>query len=205
MGTRRTRCNYCNGSGKSGVKSPSWCVPCSGTGYSTEYVPDVSNPPGGGGRASGGGGGGWLVVIALVLGLMFWGQQDEPAPARQPASPAAPVPARVNPVAQARPAAPAPKADAAQPSAIVPPRLAVRVEPQYPAIAREARVEGRVNLTVWVQEDGRLRDVVVTSGPALLRDAAQRAVAQWRYEPATRAGQAIGVPHEISVHFKLAR
>jgi TonB family protein len=63
------------------------------------------------------------------------------------------------------------------------PKLLRRVEPAYPAAARDAHVEGVVLLEIQIAPDGSVKAARVLSGHALLDAAALEAVKQWRYEP----------------------
>lgn len=89
------------------------------------------------------------------------------------------------PGAAADPAAPGPTA-----AAPAPPRVVERFAPDYPAIARQRRIEGWVELEYVVDADGRVVDVrVLDSYPTRIFDAsAERALRRWRFEPASRAG-----------------
>lgn len=62
-------------------------------------------------------------------------------------------------------------------------RLRNRIEPVYPATARETRRGGDVVLEVLVGEDGSVVSMRVVSGDPLLSSAALDAVRGWRYEP----------------------
>lgn len=62
----------------------------------------------------------------------------------------------------------------------------VRVEPVYPAIARQLKLRGTVQLQAIVSPDGAVKEVVVVGGHPLLAQAASRAVMQWRYQVAGR-------------------
>ncbi len=74
-------CPYCMGTGKSGARSPSWCVPCAGTGYLTTY--GSSSSGGSGGRGGGGGGSPFGILILLGLAWFFWGPDTAEKPVRQ--------------------------------------------------------------------------------------------------------------------------
>jgi TonB family protein len=78
-----------------------------------------------------------------------------------------------------------------------------QVNPIYPPVALERRVEGRVLLQAVVAEDGTVHDVKVMKGDPLLTSAAIQAVAQWRYRPFMLNGQPIRMPTEITLIFKL--
>ena len=81
-----------------------------------------------------------------------------------------------------------------------------RVQPAYPESARSAGVSGPVVLELVIDEDGKVRDLKVVKSPngdAALARAAEEAVKQWRYEPATVDGQAVAVLAKITVKFRL--
>jgi TonB family protein len=77
------------------------------------------------------------------------------------------------------------------------------VQPQYPAIARAARVQGTVILNVVISKEGSVSILSVASGHDLLVDAAIQAVQQWRYKPIHLNGQPIDAITTISVNFVL--
>jgi len=82
------------------------------------------------------------------------------------------------------------EAGTAMAAALHPPRLVGRVAPEYPAIARQRRIEGWVELEYVVDTGGRVVDVrVLDSHPTRVFDAAaERALRRWRFEPASRGG-----------------
>ena len=65
-------------------------------------------------------------------------------------------------------------------------RIIVRkVQPQYPALAQKMGIKGSVKLEVVVEPDGRVKSVNAKGGHPLLVDAAQFAIRQWRWQPAS--------------------
>jgi protein TonB len=82
-------------------------------------------------------------------------------------------------------------------------RLIHRVEPVYPALARQARISGVVRLEAVIAEDGTIRQLRVLSGHPLLASSARDAVSQWRYRPTLLGGVAVPVITRIDVSFKL--
>ncbi len=86
---------------------------------------------------------------------------------------------------------------------VVPSRLVQRVNPNYPASARQYRVEGAVTLSATIGPDGRVREAKVISGPPMLRDAALGAVKQWKYAPSTVNGRAVESSVQIVLQFKM--
>ncbi len=81
--------------------------------------------------------------------------------------------------------------------------LVRQVNPQYPAMAREMRVEGDVVLEAVIGEDGTVRDLKAVSGPAMLVNPAIQAVRQWRYKPYLLNGQPVEVETQIKLRFRL--
>jgi len=55
-----------------------------------------------------------------------------------------------------------------------------RVEPSYPAIARQARIQGIVLLRATISKDGSIENLQLLSGHPMLAPAAIEAVRQWR-------------------------
>lgn len=82
-------------------------------------------------------------------------------------------------------------------------RLIHRVEPEYPELAKRARVSGLVILQVIVSESGAVEEVKIVRGHPLLNDAALRAVRQWRYSPYFLNGEPIPVTATVTVNFVL--
>lgn len=79
-----------------------------------------------------------------------------------------------------------------------------RVEPEYPALARQAHVEGQVRFRAIVDTDGSVENVLLVSGHPLLVEAAQAAARQWKYKPTLLNGKAVEVETTIDVTFKRA-
>lgn len=80
-----------------------------------------------------------------------------------------------------------------------------KVQPQYPTIARITHVSGTVQLRAIIGPDGRIRELEVLSGNALLQAAAVAAVREWRYRPTLLNGQAVEVETLITVNFVLGQ
>lgn len=90
-------------------------------------------------------------------------------------------------------------------STLDPSRVIYRVEPVYPQIAIQARVQGSVMLQVTVNEMGIVESVEVVSGHPLLRQAAVEAVKQWRYKPTILNGEPVPVKATVTVNFNFRR
>jgi TonB family protein len=144
--------------------------------------------------------------------------RPEPAPtaavARPPKRPAS---ARASEQAPALPPS-APAAPSEQPVASAPipvgreatsakPRYKRNPEPPYPALARRRRQEGVVLLAVQVDAEGRPETVAVqvSSGFAVLDEAAIAAVEDWEFEPGRLDGTPVRSRVEVPIHFRLGR
>jgi protein TonB len=79
-----------------------------------------------------------------------------------------------------------------------------RVQPIYPSIARQARVQGAVELQAIISKAGTIENLVVVSGHPMLATAAVEAVRQWRYRPYLLNNEPIEVETEITVNFVLS-
>ena len=78
-----------------------------------------------------------------------------------------------------------------------------KVDPVYPALARQARVSGTVELLGVLGTDGRIHELKVLRGHPLLINAALDAVRQWIFQPTLLNGQAVEVAAPITVNFIL--
>lgn len=84
-------------------------------------------------------------------------------------------------------------------------RLVKRVMPVYPALARQARVSGIVQLVGVIGKDGTVQQLQVVGGHPLLVTAAVDAVKQWVYKPTMLNGDPVEVIAPIEVHFTLGQ
>ena len=75
--------------------------------------------------------------------------------------------------------------------------------PIYPAAARLEQVEGVVVIDAQVNELGRISEMKVVSGAAVLRASALEALRTWKYEPARLNGQPIASHVQVSIRFNL--
>ena len=76
------------------------------------------------------------------------------------------------------------------------------VVPEYPAIAKSARVGGVVQIEATIGPDGKVHDAEVTKSVPLLDQAALNAVRQWEYRPTTVNGVAVPVTVNVAVDFR---
>jgi protein TonB len=82
--------------------------------------------------------------------------------------------------------------------------LVQKIEPQYPTLARSARVQGDVVLSAVIDTNGQITNLQLVSGHPMLVPAAIAAVKQWRYKPYLLNGQPVEVETTITVIFSLS-
>jgi periplasmic protein TonB len=78
-----------------------------------------------------------------------------------------------------------------------------KTPPEYPSIAKTARVSGTVVLAATITKTGRVSNLQVISGPPMLRQAAMDAVRNWMYKPYLLNNQPTEVQTTINVDFNL--
>jgi periplasmic protein TonB len=81
--------------------------------------------------------------------------------------------------------------------------LIYRVQPRYPALARQVRIQGTVELRAIIGKTGTIENLSVVSGHPMLIPCAIEAVRQWRYRPYMLNGESIEVETDIIVNFTL--
>jgi TonB family protein len=82
--------------------------------------------------------------------------------------------------------------------------LIKRVPPDYPPLARQARIQGIVVLKVILNTSGDVESLQLVSGHPMLAPAAITAVKQWKYQPFLVDGQPVKVETTVQVNFTLA-
>jgi len=79
-----------------------------------------------------------------------------------------------------------------------------KVQPTYPPLARQARIQGQVVLHAEISKEGTIQNLQLISGHAMLAPAAIEAVKQWRYKPYLLNGEPVAVDTEVIVNFSLS-
>jgi protein TonB len=81
--------------------------------------------------------------------------------------------------------------------------LIAPIRPEYPAIAKAARVEGTVIIDALISRTGNIESARILSGPSMLQPAALAAVRQARYRPFRLNGQPTAVQTTITIVFRM--
>ncbi len=82
--------------------------------------------------------------------------------------------------------------------------LIKKVQPNYPPLARQARIQGTVLLQAEISKDGTIENLRLINGHPMLAPAAIEAVKQWRYRPYMLNGEPVAVETQVQVNFTLS-
>ena len=134
-------------------------------------------------------------------------EETKPAPAVETSNPAPETP-----LEQPKPA-PAAAPPAAQfktgdmvttdTPGLAPPRVLKKAVPAYPPMARMQKVQGDVSVQVLVDENGRVADARVLSGPTLLHSTARDAAKACEFQPAQISGVKVKCAYTLVFTFRL--
>jgi len=94
------------------------------------------------------------------------------------------------------------KPQAQVPAEVMEKLLIHRVEPKYPAEARQTRLEGIIALDIVVGRDGSVVSTRALNGPEVLARAATDALRWWKFEPYRVNGEPEVVETTVAVEFK---
>src|ERR1043165_6813011 len=153
-----------------------------------------------------------MIVLLAVVVVPLLTSEELPEPTSvvkaffvEPAAPPPPPPPPPPPAprAQTQPkpmSTPVPTENNFQPP-IEPPE---DVNPSYPGIARQPRVQAVLILECTISPQGKSADVKVLRGIPLLDAAAIEAVKQWVYSPTLLNGVPVPVIMTVTVNFKLS-
>jgi len=83
-------------------------------------------------------------------------------------------------------------------------RVSRSVEPNYPLLAKQMKVQGAVVLQALIDKTGNIEDLHVITGPTILAAAAREAVKQWHFKPYYQNGQAVETEARITVNFTIS-
>jgi TonB family protein len=128
-----------------------------------------------------------LLSAAILLAILWWrwnrGWEDLEASLRLTTSQVQPVATHV-------------------PAEVMQKLVRHRVDPDYPAEARPAKLAGVIVLDVMVDDHGSVTDVHALNGPDVLARAAAEALRWWRFDPYRVDGRPVPVQTTVAVEFK---
>ncbi|HLZ43883.1 MAG TPA: energy transducer TonB [Candidatus Sulfotelmatobacter sp.] len=76
-----------------------------------------------------------------------------------------------------------------------------KIDPIYPPLAKQARIEGIVTLRVQINQSGDVERATLISGHPMLAPAAIEAVKQWKYRPYLLNAEPVNVDTTVSLNF----
>ena len=62
-------------------------------------------------------------------------------------------------------------------------KVSHRITPDYPPVARQMNITGKVKIQAVVEADGHVKSTHAVGGSPLLIQAAERALKEWKFEP----------------------
>jgi|GEM_PF-637758 len=87
------------------------------------------------------------------------------------------------------------------------PNYAGSFQPDYPASEQRREIEGLTKVRVLIGTDGRVKavELVSTDSPGFFEETKRRALAKWRFKPATRGGVAEESWQVMTVRFQIKK
>jgi len=136
-------------------------------------------------------GAGWIVVLVLaaIAVAVFWWKWNRSWEELESGL-------------KSQETASAEKPQAQVPAEVMEKLLVHRVEPTYPAEARQANLQGIIALDIVVGRDGSVVSMRALNGPEVLAQAAMDALRWWKFEPYRVNGEPAVVETTVAVEFK---
>jgi protein TonB len=78
-----------------------------------------------------------------------------------------------------------------------------KVPPEYPAIGRQLKIQGKVELEAVVAQNGTVETVTIVRGNPVLTKSAAEAVKKWKFTPFQNGGKPCRALAPLSISFKL--
>lgn len=78
-----------------------------------------------------------------------------------------------------------------------------KVQPDYPPVAKQLKIQGDVELEALVSEDGAVEKVNIVSGNPVLTRPAADAVKKWKFAPFTADGKPVKALVPVSMNFHM--
>ena len=77
-----------------------------------------------------------------------------------------------------------------------------KVQPEYPAVARQLKIAGEVDLEIDITEEGVPENVRILSGNPVLTKPCVDAMKRWKFKPFSEDGKPVKVRVELSFTFQ---
>jgi protein TonB len=79
-----------------------------------------------------------------------------------------------------------------------------RVQPEYPAAAKEAKITGDVTVEIVINKEGRVVSARATSGHPYLREASEKAALKWRFSVKSDNDEPVEIVSTLTFKFSLS-
>ena len=79
--------------------------------------------------------------------------------------------------------------------------VVTKVQPEFPALAKQLKIGGEVELDVTIGENGGVEAVAPVSGNPVLTKPAADALKKWKFKPFLRDGNPVKVQAAIKISF----
>jgi protein TonB len=101
------------------------------------------------------------------------------------------------------PAAPTPRAPVRVGGRVMEPRVISNPPPVYPPLAKQAKIQGDVQIDAVIDIHGNVVEMQVISGHPLLINAALDALRRWKYQPTILNDEPVPVQLIVTIRFRM--
>lgn len=81
--------------------------------------------------------------------------------------------------------------------------IVTRVNPEYPAMAKQMHLAGKVQVDAYIDADGKVDQVKVLNGNPLFTGAVTNAMKRWKFNPIQANGKTVRAVAGFAFDFKL--
>ncbi len=81
--------------------------------------------------------------------------------------------------------------------------LVNKVDPEYPPLAKQMRLSGRVQVDCYIDPAGAVEKVTILDGNPLFSSSINRAMKQWKFKPVEASGKATNAVANFVFNFRL--
>jgi periplasmic protein TonB len=74
--------------------------------------------------------------------------------------------------------------------------------PEYPVVARQLKITGKVELEVHVDESGQVADVKIVTGNAVLTRPTAKTISGWKFKPFQKDGKPVQAVAPLNFEFR---
>ncbi|HVO96701.1 MAG TPA: energy transducer TonB [Bryobacteraceae bacterium] len=78
-----------------------------------------------------------------------------------------------------------------------------KAPPEYPAMAKQLKISGKVEVDVTIDAGGNVENVTIVSGNAMLTPSVVTAVKRWKFTPFTQDGAPAKAVAQLRFDFKM--